>query len=77
MDARDIAGDGQAKSGGAGILVASVVEAVEGAKHVFAFGDRDPGTVILDLDDERAVLPAGAERDAGVGPRAARPQCRC
>ncbi len=60
MDAGDVTGDGEPKAGGTRILIARMVEAVEGPEHVLALSFRDAGTVVLDFDDKRAVLTARA-----------------
>ena len=63
VNAGDVAGDGQSKSGRFGILIARVIEPVKRPKHLIAliFGNAWP--VVLDLDHKRAILPSSADRD--------------
>src|SRR5688572_16642856 len=60
MNAGDVAGDRQAEASGFGVLIAGVVEPVEGPEHLIALILRDAWPVILDLYYERTVLPSCA-----------------
>src|SRR5689334_23697072 len=60
----DIARDGEAEAGAAGLAVARGLEALEGGESPLHLIGRDAGAVVADLDDERA--PLVGERDADL-----------
>ena len=60
MAAGHVTGDGKAKAGAAMVLVAGVIEPVEGAEHGLAFFLRQAWAIILNPNDQPVVLPVCA-----------------
>ena len=63
MGTRDVAGDGQAQSGAALVLIAGVVEPQERLEHVLAQLLRNARTVVIDRDGKPAVIPMAGDGD--------------
>src|ERR1700677_3029501 len=57
MGASDVAGDRQAESRIADVLIASLVQPQERPEHVFAMLGRNPGSIVVDVDRHEPLLP--------------------
>src|SRR4051812_45567959 len=63
MRARDIAGDGEAKTGAALVLVARIVEPQERLEHFFTHVRRNASAVIIHRQSQPAVIAVAGNRD--------------
>src|SRR5262245_7603532 len=63
MRARDVAGDCEPKPGSALVLVARVVQPQERPEHILPHARGDAGPIVIDGDDQPAMVALASDRD--------------